>query len=391
MANLLISFLGKSKAHDGYQKTRFRFEDGSILENRYIGLTLVEQLETLDSLVLLGTSGSMWDIFFTEMDEMGAYEQPLSGLIEAASMEAVQAEHLAQVTPLLEQQLGMVCHPVLIPHGEDRQQQMEILRLLSTWVAQGDTVYMDLTHGFRHLPMLGLMSALYLQSIKNVKIAGLFYGAYDMTKEGITPVLRLDGLLEIADWIRAMSSYDKDGDYGVFAALLPPTPETEALREAAFHERSINPEPARQKLTTFYNWFRQPSNRLPPAAELFRGALEERVSWFRSGKREDWEKNLAKIYLERKDYLRAAIFGFESIITRTTKALGLQMDIFEDRKRAKEMHKEESGSKAFTQLDHLRNNLAHGFRPRGQAVQNSTQTEQNLKETLTKLFKQLLP
>ena len=86
----------------------------------------------------------------------------------------------------------------------------------------GENLSLDVTHGFRHLPMLALVAARYLARVVSVKVEELYYGALEMTTpDGETPVLRLGGLLAMLDWVEALAPYDKDGDSGVFAPLLP--------------------------------------------------------------------------------------------------------------------------------------------------------------------------
>src|SRR6202035_5992569 len=64
-------------------------------------------------------------------------------------------------------------------------------------------VSFDLTHGFRHLGMVGMLSAVMLERIGRLTTRSLWYGALDMTDcaTGITPVLPLDALNAIQRWI----------------------------------------------------------------------------------------------------------------------------------------------------------------------------------------------
>jgi CRISPR-associated DxTHG motif protein len=44
-----------------------------------------------------------------------------------------------------------------------------LLTLMAETVQPWDTVHLDVTHGFRHLPMLALLAALYLQYARKPK------------------------------------------------------------------------------------------------------------------------------------------------------------------------------------------------------------------------------
>ncbi|WP_201549360.1 hypothetical protein [Psychrobacter sp. Pi2-1] len=60
----LISFLGGGKQGGSYRTTDYKFSDGTLYkEESYFGLVLTKAVKP-DKLILLGTSGSMWDVFF---------------------------------------------------------------------------------------------------------------------------------------------------------------------------------------------------------------------------------------------------------------------------------------------------------------------------------------
>lgn len=61
----LISFLGVgNKQNGGYRTTNYQFSDGEVFEQtRYIGMALAQKIKPT-KVILLGTSGSMWDVFW---------------------------------------------------------------------------------------------------------------------------------------------------------------------------------------------------------------------------------------------------------------------------------------------------------------------------------------
>jgi CRISPR-associated Csx2 family protein len=62
----LISFLGKGKAptrKTGYRTASYRFDAGFARSVPFFGMALTDYLKP-DRLVLVGTAGSMWDVFF---------------------------------------------------------------------------------------------------------------------------------------------------------------------------------------------------------------------------------------------------------------------------------------------------------------------------------------
>ncbi len=384
----LISFLGKGRAdaNTGYRTATYRFDEGFVRTVPFFGLALTEFLQP-DRLVLVGTPGSMWDVFF---DREGTEADTLE-LIEAIEQSRVDNNLLAKHSSRLEGELGVPVQCVLIPFARDIAEQIEVLTLLAAQVTEGENLCLDVTHSFRHLPMLALVASRYLSHVAKVKVSELYYGALEMTPEGgETPVLRLSGLLHMLDWVEALATYDKDGDYGVFAPLLAadgmdPNRAT-LLEKAAFFERTSNPVKAREALSSVFPSIEQHRGGL---SHLFRGELIKRINWFRQPERHQWEAALAQANLERGDFLRAALFLFESSCTQAVfdQKLG---DVNDFDLRDEAFKALRSGSKAANKLNGLRNALAHGVRVRDRRDEADLRDRQALAATLRRLADDLL-
>ncbi|MEO5348312.1 MAG: TIGR02221 family CRISPR-associated protein [Magnetococcus sp. YQC-3] len=388
MSHLLISFLGKAsrESGSGYHRATYRFADGREVVTPFFGLALADQLQP-ERLVLLGTASSMWDVLFDALDPDNAHESIRLELLEAMEEQRVEQPLLERLSAVMCRQTGRDCTLLLIPFGRDAEEQTAILGTLAEQVRRDDRVDMDLTHGFRHLPMLGLLSALYLRTVRRAVVQGLYYGAWQMVEAGATPVIRLDGLLEIADWISAVDRYDQCGDYGVFAPLLRrelAAGPVADLREAAFHERINDVSRARDKLSTFYTWLKKTP--LSVTAELFRSTLQERIHWCQAPNRATREAHLASQYWRQGDYLRAAIFAFESQVTweMSDKRLGDPGNFSEREVVAGQMRRERP---SFQFLNYLRNALAHGLKDADAQVKKAMASEHSLRQSLGQLLK----
>lgn len=380
MTTTLLTFLGRVPSNEkGYRTTSYDFGDGTRTEPvAFFGWPLQQRLEA-ERLVIMGTAGSMWDHLFEKDISFGQEaEARRIRLMEAVEKKAVTADLLAPLEHPLSQRL------VLIPYCRDEQEQIELLSIMARHVESGDTVHIDVSHGFRHLPMIALLAALHLRLVRQAQIGGIWYGAYD-PESGEAPVYDLRGLLRITDWIQALHTYDKDGDYGAFQPLLGPAGDL--LVQAAFFERTSNPVRARQALAS---WAGR-ADRFPeddPAAELFRQELEQRVCWYRLPDRAAWETELAQRYLQQGDYVRAAIYGLEAVISAEGVRSGRRADIFKQRELIRENLK--STRTDFLTLNNLRNALAHGVRPRNESIQHALENEANLQEALKNLLARLL-
>lgn len=383
MSRVLLSFLGRTpKTESGYRPTRYDFGDGTMEPpTAFFGWSLQRRLRP-DRLVILGTAGSMWDHLFEDEPTFQAGNDEALALLDAVAGKCVTAVHLAPWAPHLSARLGCEVLLELIPYARDGAEQVDLLRIMAGHVGQGDRVDLDVTHGFRHLPMLAILAALHLRSVRGAEIAGIWYGAFD-PDSGAAMVHDLAGLLHIADWLQALHTFDKDGDYGAFAPLLGPAGRL--LDEAAFFERTSNPVKARERLT---GWAGR-TDRFPPddpAAALFSEALHDRISWYRRGTRAEWERALANEYLDRQDYVRAAIYGLESVISAEVARQPSGTHDYDARESARQSLK---AKEAFRTLDWIRNALAHGVRPRDQRITRIIGDRATLERTLRELLRAL--
>jgi CRISPR-associated Csx2 family protein len=387
MTGTLVSFLGKAIENGNYREATYNF-DGIHKTTKYFGPALAEHIKP-ERLVILGTSGSMWDVLIESLQPDETQVDERCNLMESASANTVAQAQLDGIAGMVSGKLGLPCRLKIIPYGRDDAEQVQILQIIAEEFAENDHAVLDLTHGFRHLPMLGLMSALYLETVRRVKIDGMYYGALDMTdpQAGLTPVLRLDGLLRMADWLRALHSYDKDGDYGIFAPLLASiTSNVGQLAEAAYYERTSNPVMAREKLNSVKPDKLETDD---PVGRLFLPTLKQRLDWVKQPDRARWERHLAHAYLEKQDYMRAAIYGLEGLITaRITRDAPGAINDFVRRDEIKRQALANDNDVKL--LNGLRNAMAHGVRAQNDETLRTVRSEPLLRDKLKALFKKLL-
>lgn len=387
----LVSFLGKGRDNPqtGYRQATYRFPDGSTETTAYFGLALTRHLAP-DRLVLLGTAGSMWDVLVENLPGIGGEDDALRlALMDAVAAQRVDQPLLDRVAPLVERALGRPVQLLCIPFGRDAAEQCAILDAIAQAAPNGQ-VSLDLTHGFRHLPMLGLLSAFVLDGLGR-QVAGLYYGALDMSADGIAPVLRLDGLIAVQRWVDALASFEASGDYGLFAPLLErdgvPADKARCLHEAAFFERTFNVVDAARRLGTFLPVLDAP---LSGASGLFQKRLKERLAWVREADLAAQQRKLAFEHLKRSDYVRAVIFGYEGLLTRLCREQARDPLNFAERKQVaddfgRELRAGEHADwkrDAFRTLSHLRNALAHGTPPHGEHLRRVLRDAQALRKEI---------
>jgi len=346
---------------------------------------------------LLGTESSMWDVLIENLPGIAEAEEALRlEMMEAVAAGSVTVDLLDRAQPLVQRAVARPVRLRLIPFGRDAAEQRQILECIEQAAGHGE-VSIDVTHGFRHLPMLSLVSAFVLERLGRT-VTGIYYGALEMTAGGHTPVLRLDGLLTIQRWVEALAVFDASGDYGVFAPLLAadgvPADKTRCLQDAAFFERISNVADATRQLRTFLPALDAP---LPGASGLFQKRLRERLAWARESNLAARQRKLAHQYLHRGDFVRAAIFGYESLVSRLCIEQGcdpLDYPVREQVAQAfgAELHAGEhtDGKRnAFLTLKNLRNALAHGTPPTREALQRLLRDRDNLAAEIQRCLQRL--
>lgn len=81
---------------------------------------------------------------------------------------------------------------------------------------QDDSVIFDITNAFRFLPVVMYSVLRYAQYLKNVKIEGIYYGAYEQMENEIEPIINLTETYEIIEWAAAANIFT---NYGIAEEL----------------------------------------------------------------------------------------------------------------------------------------------------------------------------
>ncbi len=104
--------------------------------------------------------------------------------------------------------MGVSYEGVPIPDGVSTDQMWTIFETIYSQFEEDDELYIDITHSFRYLPMLLVVLVNYAKLLKNVSVAGIYYGNWEAKDEqGIAPVMDLLPLSLLQDWTVAASDF----------------------------------------------------------------------------------------------------------------------------------------------------------------------------------------
>lgn len=106
---------------------------------------------------------------------------------------------------------------VSIPEGRTEDEIWQIFHIVTNEIDDNDEIIFDITHSFRSIPMLALVILNYAKALKNTKLLGIYYGAFEAKDDnGIAPIFDLTSLNEILEWSQAVNVFLKYGISGPF-------------------------------------------------------------------------------------------------------------------------------------------------------------------------------
>ncbi|MCO5232094.1 MAG: TIGR02221 family CRISPR-associated protein [Chitinophagales bacterium] len=120
-----------------------------------------------------------------------------------------------------------------VPEGYSESEIWNIFEIVYQKIKKDDEIILDVTHSFRSLPMLQIVLLNFAQTLKNVKISNILYGAfeaigvpaYQIEKQIPDPVNRIAPLLDlttfsaIQSWTFAAQSFIQTGNPNAIRTL----------------------------------------------------------------------------------------------------------------------------------------------------------------------------
>ena len=139
----------------------------------------------------------------------------------------------------LQKRLGAKLRAIDIPFGQKESELWEIFDRIASEVREKEEIVLDITHGFRSIPMIVFSVADYLKKTKSVTIRHILYGAYEAGKHSQSntkrvwhahicfaakhwkhsqsntkrvPIFDLTPLLDLMEWTGGLEAFLKRGE-----------------------------------------------------------------------------------------------------------------------------------------------------------------------------------
>lgn len=142
--------------------------------------------------------------------------------------------------------LEIACSALDIPEGQSPADISDALSKIADAIPEDCELILDLTHGYRYLPFLFYPLSLYLAAFRGVRVVSAWYGKLEGgAAEAPKPLIRLDPLLRLPEWLYAVRVFVETGATAALAARFealanaldagpqrgPPSKAAGALRE----------------------------------------------------------------------------------------------------------------------------------------------------------------
>ncbi len=184
MARIVVAFLGISA-----RRTQYRWSEELVYPGEVFPEALLDYLD----------------------EHRGGFDQALLLVTEDARR---------KTWPLLQARNDARLRAVDIPEGHTPAEMWAWFEALLPYVAQGDTLIFDITHGLRSAPFLIFLFTAYLRQVREVHIEGVYYGAYELGRGGPAPVMDLSPFVRLLDWLIASAFFQRNGDARLLAQVL---------------------------------------------------------------------------------------------------------------------------------------------------------------------------
>lgn len=226
---ILITAMGAG----GYQTTVYEDENGKKIATTGYAFDAVVGKENPNKLLLIGTEESKWGSlvkWYSKKKELSEKEraegEALGELLEDEKTERrnkVDAWNKAE-TYICEHANFDEVKRVLIPNGSNEKEQEEYFNTLfqafKDMLRSGKKnresirIILDISNGFRSIPLYMMMFIRYVGAISNEKITyTIYYGMFDARnrKKNTTPLVELSTVSELTDWMNAISEFRSMG------------------------------------------------------------------------------------------------------------------------------------------------------------------------------------
>jgi cell division protein DivIC len=349
MATVLVSFIGRGQgpragqaeaavSRSGYARTTYSFEaEGAFaaeaIEASFFGAALLQRLKQtnrgVERWLLMGTEQSLWNDLLeifpdATQDRLLETWNRVDEAVKNCALNPLTQELLDGWDGLLSREMNdttILCR--LVGAADTAQSQGKIYQALLESIRHGDAIVMDITHGFRHQPVLASFMVMLLRWLRGVKNVELYYGALEMKgSKSHCPVLKLPLCNDLLEATEAVAIVEQTGIYKHLGDCAFPSAKAK-LGEVAFADE-MNTE-ARKLATEIRKELRaaRDEDTLAPLQSSLTEMFDEALGWAAEDSLAKRLKHKAEFSFRRGQYFRAIMLLWEALLVADCDKFGI--------------------------------------------------------------------
>lgn len=393
---VFVSLIGKGKPEEGsigYKKTIYAFNEiRDTVYTSFFGSALYKVLNRqgydIDKWLIFGTNESSWSELLELLDE--EYHDEMTELYAKVYDEeknGISEELLREWEEALKRFIPGVRLIIVDP----LEYEVYIDHMLREIPAEPRTIVLDITHAFRHMPVVIAFSVMVLKHIKKILDIVVYYGAFDLKKDRFnenepTPVLRIDFINTLVSYAENLATFNNSG---YFPPLLGTLGITDTEKTYFWLEMNRQPRSDIEKISKKL----EDKAKEPSCAAKIAEYINQEIKPLIGATLDMRMVERAKFFFAKKQYLKALILLYEGLIIAIGRkhGFGSGLDYGEREKIRQFINDNESTvfsnveqRKTYTDLKWTRNAAVHGSSSQG--TQNYIENE----EQFRMLFNQAL-
>ena len=175
---------------------------------------------------------------YVQVAELEIYGKDYFDKIFIALTKTSKEKHFLNLKKELES-LGInSIQPIIIPEELDPNSQWKGFENILANIEEDDELVVDLTHGFRIIPIIFSTAIYFLQKIKNVKLKAVYYGAYEENKNE-SPIVDVKDFYIVNEWADAVGRLVEDADASKLAKLSKKDSEISGIQISKLNNRGL--------------------------------------------------------------------------------------------------------------------------------------------------------
>lgn len=232
MGKVVISFLGTggyqdktTMARSEYRVADYQVDDSEIYSTEFVSDALMKHYKA-DKIICIGTMKSMWDVMYDKFvkDKTDEVWESIYQSVHYKWNSKTNIEEAGVIKDAFERSC---VHPVFVKYGlSNEENEYNVAQILSIdkLLDDGDKLYVDITHGFRSLPLIltNVVNYLSRHSNKNIHLEQISYGMLEVSGEnkGITPIIDLNIVKDLQQTVKAAHEFKEYGEGYIYSEIL---------------------------------------------------------------------------------------------------------------------------------------------------------------------------